>query len=72
MFTQAGRTGGALPTDTVLPLKAEAYAVAQEGDIWRVAVKHSRAVCGQGPVVLLESLAPFLMAVEEECVMSLG
>ncbi len=49
------------PTETVLPLKAEAYAVTQEGEIWRVMVKHSGEVLysGQGPVDLVESPAPF-------------
>ena len=48
-------------TETVLPLEAEAYAITQEGDIWRVMVKHSGVVLyeGPGPVELVESPAPF-------------
>ena len=44
-----------------LPLEAEAYAVTQEGEMWRVTVKHSGEVlyAGPGPVVLVESPAPF-------------
>jgi hypothetical protein len=61
MCTPPGRAGGAFPTETVLPLEAEAYAVTQEGEIWRVMVKHSGEVLysGQGPVDLVESPAPF-------------
>ncbi len=61
MRTPPGGAGGVFPTETVLPLEAEAYAVTQEGEIWRVMVKHSREVlyAGAGPVVLVESPAPF-------------
>ena len=61
MCTPPGRAGGVFPTETVLPLEAEAYAVTQEGEIWRVMVKHSGQVlyAGPGPVVLVESPAPF-------------
>lgn len=37
MCTPPGRAGGVFPTETVLPLEAEAYAVTREGDIWWVA-----------------------------------
>ena len=52
---------GVFPTETVLPLKPEAYAVIQEGEDWRVAIKHSGAVIyeGPGPVEVVESPAPF-------------
>jgi hypothetical protein len=45
----------------VLPLEPEAYAVTQEGEVWRVMVKHSEAMlyAGPGPVELVESPAPF-------------
>lgn len=45
----------------MLPLEAEAYAITREGDIWRVTVKHSGEVlyAGPGPMVLVESPAPF-------------
>ena len=61
MCTPPGGAGGVFLTETVLPLEAEAYAVTQEGVIWRVMVKHSREVlyAGPGPVVLVESPAPF-------------
>ena len=61
MCTPPGRAGGAFPTETVLPLEAEAYAITQEGEVWRVMVKHSREVLyeGPGPVELVESPAPF-------------
>ncbi len=61
MCTPPGGAGGVFPTETVLPLEAEAYAITQEGDIWRVTVKHSGEVlyAGPGPVVLVESPAPF-------------
>jgi hypothetical protein len=61
MCTPAGRAGGVFPTETVLPLEAEAYAVTQDGEIWRVMVKHSGEVlyAGPGPVELVESPAPF-------------
>jgi hypothetical protein len=49
------------PTETALPLEAEAYAVTQEGEVWQVTVKHSGEVlyAGPGPVELVESPAPF-------------
>ena len=61
MRTPPGGAGGVFPTETVLPLEAEAYAVTQEGEVWRVTVKHSGVVLyeGPGPVVLVESPAPF-------------
>ena len=61
MCTPPGRAGGVLPVETVLPLEAEAYAITREGDIWRVTVKHSGEMLysGPGPVVLVESPAPF-------------
>jgi hypothetical protein len=61
MRTPPGRAGGVFPTETVLPLEAEAYAVTQEGEVWRVMVKHSGVVLyeGPGPVELVESPAPF-------------
>lgn len=61
MRTPTGGAGGVFPTETVLPLEAEAYAVMQEGEVWRVTVKHSGEVlyAGPGPVVLVESPAPF-------------
>ena len=39
----------------------QAYAVTQEGEVWRVMVKHSGVVLyeGPGPVELVESPAPF-------------
>ena len=61
MCMPPGRAGGVFPTETVLPLEAEAYAVTQEGEIWRVMVTHSGGVLdeGPGPVELVESPAPF-------------
>lgn len=61
MCTPPGRAGGVFPTETVLPLEAQAYAVTQEGEIWRVMVKHSGEVlyAGPGPAELVESPAPF-------------
>ena len=61
MCTPPGRCGGVFPAETVLPLEAEAYAVTQEGEMWRVTVKHSGEVlyAGPGPDVLVESPAPF-------------
>ena len=61
MCTPLGRAGCVFPTETVLPLEAEAYAITQEGDIWRVTVKRSGEVlyAGPGPVVLMESPTPF-------------
>lgn len=61
MRTPPGRAGGVFPTETVLPLEAEAYAVTQQGEVWRVTVKHSGEVlyAGPGPVELVESPAPF-------------
>ncbi len=61
MCTPPGRAGGVFPAETVLPLEAEAYAVTQEGEMWRVTVKHSGDLlyAGPGPVVLVESPAPF-------------
>ena len=61
MCTPTGGTCGVFPTETVLPLEAEAYAITQEGEVWRVMVKHSREVLyeGPGPVELVESPAPF-------------
>lgn len=61
MCTPPGGAGGVFLTETVLPLEAEAYAITQEGDIWRVMVKHSGVVLyeGPGPVELVESPAPF-------------
>jgi len=61
MCTPPGRAGGVFPTETVLPLEAEAYPVTQEGVIWRVTVEHSGEVlyAGLGPLVLVESPAPF-------------
>lgn len=61
MCTPPGGGGGVCPTETLLPLEAEAYAVTQEGEIWRVTVKHSGEVvyAGPGPVVQVESPAPF-------------
>ena len=61
MCTPPGGAGGVFPTETALPLEAEAYAVTQESEIWRVTVKHSGEVlyAGLGPVVLVESPAPF-------------
>lgn len=61
MCTPPGGGGGVCPTKTLLPLEAEAYAVTQEGEIWRVTVKHSGEVvyAGPGPVVQVESPAPF-------------
>ena len=61
MRTPPGRAGGVFPTETVLPLEAEAYAVTQGGEVWRVTVKHSGELlyAGPGPVVLVESPAPF-------------
>lgn len=61
MCTPPGGAGGVFPTETILPLEAEAYAVTQEGEVWRVTVKHSGAVlyAGPGPVELVESPAPF-------------
>ncbi len=61
MCTPPGRAGGVFPTETVLPLEAEAYAVTQEGEVWRVMVKHTgeELYAGPGPVVLVESPAPF-------------
>ncbi|MBV7543496.1 hypothetical protein [Acidovorax sp. sic0104] len=61
MRTPPGGAGGVFPTETVLPLEAEAYAVTQEDEIWRVTVKHSGEMlyAGSGPVVLVESPAPF-------------
>jgi hypothetical protein len=61
MCTPPGRAGGGVfPTETVLPLEAEAYAVTRESEIWRVTVKHAGEVLysGRGPVVLVESPAP--------------
>ncbi len=53
MCAPSDRAGGMLPTETVLPLEAEAYAVTQEGEMWRVTGKHSGEVlyAEQGPVV---------------------
>ena len=45
MCTPPGRAGGVFPAETVLPLEPEAYAVTQEGEIWRVTVKHSGEQC---------------------------
>lgn len=61
MCTPPGGAGGEFPAEAVLPLEAGAYAVTQEGEVWRVAVKHSGEVlyAGPGPVVLVESPAPF-------------
>ncbi|WP_133066327.1 hypothetical protein [Acidovorax kalamii] len=61
MCTPPGRAGGVFPTETVLPLEAGAYVVTQEGEIWRVMVKHTGEVlyAGPGPVELVESPAPF-------------
>lgn len=61
MCMPPGRAGGVFPTETVLPLEAEAYAVTQGSEVWRVTVKHSGEVlyAGPGPVVLVESPAPF-------------
>lgn len=61
MCTPPGEAGGVFPKETVLPLEAEAYAVTQQGEIWRVTVKHSGEVLysGPGPVELVESPAPF-------------
>jgi hypothetical protein len=61
MCTPPGIAGGVFPTETVLPLEAQAYVVTQEGEVWRVMVKHSGEVLysGQGPVDLVESPAPF-------------
>lgn len=61
MCTPPGRAGGVFPTETVLPLEAGAYVVTQEGEIWRVMVKHTGEMlyAGPGPVELVESPAPF-------------
>ena len=61
MCTPLGRAGSVFPTETVLPLEAQAYAVTQEGEVWRVTVKHTGEVlyAGPGPVELVESPAPF-------------
>ncbi|MNV44274.1 hypothetical protein D3C71_1360280 [compost metagenome] len=61
MCTPPWTIDGVLPTETMLPLEPHAYAVTQEGDIWRVTVKHTGEVLymGPGPVVLVESPAPF-------------
>ena len=61
MCTPPGTAGGVFPAETILPLEAEAYAVTQEGEIWRVTVKQSGEVLyeGSGPVELVESPAPF-------------
>ena len=61
MCTPPGGARGVFPTETVLPLEAQAYVVTQEGEVWRVMVKHTGKVlyAGPGPVVLVESPAPF-------------
>lgn len=61
MCTPPGEAGGVFPAEIVLPLEAKAYAVTQEGEVWRVTVKHSGEVlyAGPGPVELVESPAPF-------------
>ena len=56
MCTPPGRAGGVFPTETVLPLEPEAYAVTQEGEIWRVTVKHS----GGGAVLISVQPHPLL------------
>ena len=43
MCTPPGGAGGVFPTETVLPLEAEAYAVTQEGEI-----RHGRRDFGFG------------------------
>jgi hypothetical protein len=52
---------GVFPKETVLPLEPDAYAVTQQGETWRVAVKHSGEVLyeGPGPVEVVGSPAPF-------------
>ncbi|WP_431153402.1 hypothetical protein [Acidovorax facilis] len=61
MCAPAGGADGVFPTETVLPLEADAYAVTLEGEVWRVRVKHSGVVLyeGPGPVELVESPATF-------------
>ncbi|MGN8004578.1 hypothetical protein ACTJKQ_15445 [Acidovorax sp. 22279] len=61
MCTPPGGGGGVFPTEILLPLEAEAYAVTQECEIWRVTVKHpdEAVYAGPGPVVLVESPTPF-------------
>lgn len=61
MCTPPAKAGGVLPTETLLTLEPDAYAVTQEDGIWKVTVKHSGEVLyvGPGPVELMESPAPF-------------
>ncbi|PVY57910.1 MULTISPECIES: hypothetical protein [Comamonadaceae] len=61
LCTPPWKIEGMFQTETVLPLEPEAYTITQEGEIWRVTVKHSGSVLyeGSGPVELVESPAPF-------------
>ncbi|MBU0747651.1 MAG: hypothetical protein KKB08_10805 [Gammaproteobacteria bacterium] len=61
LCTPPWKIEGVFPTETLLPLEPEAYTITQEGDIWRVTVKHSGEVLyeGPGPLELVESPAPF-------------
>lgn len=61
LCTPPWKIEGVFPTETVLPLEPEAYTITQEGEIWRVTVKHSGSVLyeGSGAVELVESPAPF-------------
>lgn len=44
-----------------VPQSGARYSITQEGEVWRVMVKHSGEVLyeGPGPVELVESPAPF-------------
>ncbi|EER60536.1 conserved hypothetical protein [Acidovorax delafieldii 2AN] len=61
LCTPPWKVEGVLPSETVLPLEPEAYAVTQVGETWRVAVRHSGEViyAGPGPVEIVGSPAPF-------------
>ncbi|NMM78879.1 hypothetical protein B2J86_05725 [Acidovorax sp. SRB_14] len=59
--TPARKGEGGFPKQTLLPLEPQAYAITQQGETWRVAVKHTGEViyAGPGPVQLVASPAPF-------------
>jgi hypothetical protein len=59
--TPAGEIKGGFSRETVLLLEPQAYAVAREGETWRVTVKHTGEVIyvGLGTIELVASPAPF-------------
>lgn len=62
LCTPPWKIEGVFPTETVLPLEPEAYAVMHVGEkTWRVTIKHSGEVIyeGPGPLEVVGSPAPF-------------